>query len=113
MPCDTIPLRQGQTAQDRAKEIRSAQDRLESLISAGTVKPIIGRTGGVAFKNWTAQDRAGVSDVCAYRALTRRGSSALRMAMIRAEAMAGRTPDRQAIAAGLHSHDGGQTWGKE
>ena len=112
MPCDTM-RQAGQTATQRKKQIRNAADRLEALIQAGSVQVIIGRMGGVAFKNWTAQDRAGISDVCAYRALTRRGSSALRMAMIRAEAMAGRSVDRRAVAAGLHSHDGGATWGND
>lgn len=75
----------------------------------GTIKAIIGRAGGIAFKGWT--DNADVSDLCAYRALTARNSPALRKALARAEVTAGRKLDAQAIAAGMHSHDGGKTWG--
>ncbi len=35
------------------------------------------------------------------------------MALAKAEAQAGRTVDKQAVASGLHSHDGGKTWGKD
>lgn len=74
----------------------------------GTVKAVIGAQGGIAFKGWT--DNRGVSDLCAYRALTASNSPALRKAIARAEAMSGRKIDARAIASGLHSHDGGRTF---
>jgi hypothetical protein len=54
--------------------------------------------------------RNGISDACAYRKLLASGSPALRAALAKAEAMAGRKVDPQAIASGVHSHDGGRTW---
>ena len=42
-----------------------------------------------------------------YRALAASNSPALRMAIVRAEARAGRSLDRRAVAAGVHSHSGG------
>jgi len=76
---------------------------------ARSVNVAIGRTGGIAFAGWT--DKGGVSDLCAYRALTVANSAILRRAIARAEAMQGRKLDARAIAAGVHSHDGGATWG--
>lgn len=88
-----------------------AARRLEKMIEAGTVTAVLGATGAVAFKGWAEQDRGGLSDVCAYRALTAANSPALRRAIARAEALAGRKVNAQAVAAGVHSHDGGRTWG--
>lgn len=120
MPCDSTPRRvrdpetgrdRVQTKPERIAETVTALARLEAALKIGTVRAVVGRTGGVAFVGqW---DRRGISDACAYRALTQKGSSELRMALAKAEAVAGRQVDKQAVAAGLHSHDGGKTWGKD
>jgi hypothetical protein len=38
------------------------------------------------------------------------GSAMAKTAIARAEALAGRSVNRQAVAQGHHSHDGGATW---
>lgn len=105
MPCMNRP----NATPVQQKKMTDAVKRLEALLGAG-VTVVIGATGGIAFKGWT--DREGVSDLCAYRKLMSENSPALRKAVARAEVMAGRGVDQQALAAGLHSHDGGRTWGK-
>ena len=109
MACDfTIPA--GMTPITRKKQIDAALDRLNKALTAGEVKVKVGSTGAVVFTGTWQRD--GISDTCAYRKLLASGSSALRMAVARAEAMAGRKVDPKAIAAGEHSHDGGDTWHK-
>lgn len=112
MACDSkrINVELGEESRKRrAREIETALERLERYLSAGTVKVVVGPTGAVAFKGWN--DRDEIMDACAFRRLTAKGSSALRMALARAEAMAGRKMDPRAVNAGVHSHDGGKTWG--
>lgn len=106
MPCLTQPTL---TEQQKAAQ-RTALARLEAALGAGTVKVLIGRQGGVTFTGWLDADREGVSDLCAYRALS--NSPAMRRAVLRAEAMGGNRMDPRAIASGLHSHDGGQSWSR-
>lgn len=105
MTCYTQPDRTPAKIADQ----KSALARLETALAAGTVTAIIGRNGGIAFKGWT--DRADITDLCAYRALTASNSPALRRAIARGEAMAGRKLDARTVTAGVHSHDGGSTWG--
>ncbi len=105
MPCITQPNLTKQQ-QDRMKD---AIARLGSGIANGTASVVIGANGAIAFRGW--KDSAGVSDLCAYRALAASNSPSLRKAIARAEAMSGNKLDARAIAAGTHSHDGGQTWG--
>ncbi len=104
MPCMTQPNLTPTAKQAQAEAVK----RLETALGAGAVKVVIGNNGALAFNGWT--ERGGVSDLCAYRALS--NSPALRKAIARAEAMSGRTLNRQAIAAGHHSHDGGHSWGQ-
>lgn len=104
MPCDTQAL----TATQAAAQVTALQ-RLNAALAAGTVAVRIGAQGGLAFTGW--QDRAGLSDLCAYRRLTASNSQALRRALARAEVTAGRKLDPQALSRGVHSHDGGKTWG--
>jgi hypothetical protein len=115
MPCDTIRIDERIDARPRPEQIADALSRLEAALALGTAKAVINRvTGAVAFagEGWTARDRLGVGDVCAYRRLTNAGSAQLRKALARAEVTAGRPVNRQAVTSGLHSHDGGATWGK-
>jgi hypothetical protein len=112
MPCDTMRRRRGQTEAERLSDIQRAVQRLETALQSGQVKVVVDRmSGAVAFSGWQEQSRDGVGDVCAYRKLSAKGSFALRKALATAEALAGRKVNQQAIAAGTHSHDGGQTWG--
>lgn len=111
MPCDTIRVNRNITPAERLRQIQRAIDALESGLRTGAVKPVISREGAIAFSgNWA---RDGVSDVCAYRRLLVKGSGALRVALARAEAIAGRKLNPQAIGSGLHSHDGGATWSRD
>jgi len=97
-----------QTLEERMKEISAALLQLESQLQSSSVKVQIGATGAVAFTGWN--DRRKISDACAFRSLTAKNSWALRQAVARAEAMSGRKVNQRAVAAGVHSHDGGRTW---
>ena len=110
MPCDTVRAPK-QTEAERRREVQKAIKSLERALLEKVAGVVIGPQGAVAFKGW--QDRAGVSDTCAYRLLSATGSTALRLEVEKAERLAGRSADRKAIAAGYHSHDGGKTWGTD
>lgn len=109
MACMT-KLAEGQTLQQRMTQVDQALKRLEQYIQTGTVRIGIGTNGAITFQGW--QDRDGISDVCAFRSLTASNSWVLRQAVLRAEGMQGRKVNPKAIAAGMHSHDGGHTWSK-
>lgn len=109
MPCDT-QLKPKQTIQQRAEEVRSATSKLSTLLVSGKVKPVIGPQGAITFTGWTAEDRDGVTDACAYRRLMVSGSALAKAKIAQAEALAGRSVDRKMLAHGHHSHDGGKTW---
>lgn len=94
--------------QAKANALKVLQRKLE--IREGGVSVVIGANGAVAFRGWTEADRGGIADTCAYRALSAIGSPELRRAVARAEALYGRKVNPQAVAAGVHSHDGGQTF---
>lgn len=108
MACSTM-RRAGQTARQREAQVRAAVARLERALTINQVGVKISERGAIAFAGWTERDD--VTDACAYRLLTSEGSWALRQAVARAEAQAGRKVDERLIAAGVHSHDGGKTWG--
>jgi hypothetical protein len=115
MPCDT-ELRwnrranRRQTIKERAEEVREVVKRVEAKVASGVVKAKVGPQGAVAFEGLTDEDRDGVTDACIYRRLMATGSVLARAKIAQAEAMSGRTVNRQAIATGHHSHDGGKTW---
>jgi len=112
MACDTR-LKPRQTIQERAKEVREATERLATAIATGRVKIVIDKaTGAIAFQGWDTNSRDGVTDGCAYRRIMATGSAMSKMLIAKAEQMAGRTVNKQAVAQGHHSHDGGQTWHK-
>jgi len=106
MPCFTVSLEEMSK-----RRMLDALKKLDRLLSEGAVGVVVGPTGAVAFKNWGAAEREGWTDVCAFRRLQSGNSAALRKALARAEAMAGRQIDQRAVASGLHSHDGGASWG--
>ena len=108
MPCDTrIPV--GMTQEERELQIMKSLTRLENYLQTGVVNLVIGSNGAIAFQGWADNDA--VTDVCAYQALMVQGSFALMQAVATAENMAGRQVNPAAIAGGMHSHDGGQSWG--
>jgi hypothetical protein len=109
MVCDTR-LKRNQTIQERAAEVRRAVMRLSEGLVAGRVKAVIGPQGAIAFEGFSAEDRDGITDACAYRLLMISGSPLAKAAIARAEQLAGRSVDRRVIAHGAHSHDGGRTW---
>jgi hypothetical protein len=109
MPCDTR-LKRGQTIQQRATEIRKVVDILAKGLTSGKIKPKIGPQGAITFTGLSEQERDGVTDSCAYRRLMATGSAMALQAIARAETLAGRSVDRQMVAQGYHSHDGGITW---
>jgi hypothetical protein len=108
MPCDTRVL-DGQTLEQRGKEIDETLKRLELQLGAGTASLRVGPQGALVIGGW--QDRRGVTDVCAFRMLKLKGGWEFRKALAKAEQTAGRKVNEQAIGAGIHSHDGGKTWG--
>ena len=113
MACD-LRLKPRQTIQERAREVRSAVERLAQALQAKRVTIVVDRaTGAVVFKGWDENSKDGLTDACAFRTLMRTGDSMTRELVKRAEYLAGRTVNQQAITAGggrVHSHDGGKTW---
>ena len=112
MPCDTT-LTRNQTEAQRRAEIDAALETLEKALGSQSVEVVIGTDGAVCFKGWAEASRRSVTDVCAYLTLSSRGSWELRQAVARAETLSGRNVNRDAVAAGRHSHDGGGTWGTD
>lgn len=109
MPCDT-KLKAGQSLSQRADEVRQVVSNLDRALQARRVRVVIGPQGAVAFQGLTDQERDGVTDACAYRRIMATGTAVARAEIARAEAMSGRTVNKQAIGQGVHSHDGGKTW---
>jgi hypothetical protein len=111
MACDTR-LKPRQTIQQRAQEVREAVNRLATAIATGRVKVVIGPQGAITFQGWDDASRDAVTDGCAYRRILATGNAMAKMHIARAEQMAGRTVNKQTVAQGHHSHDGGATWHK-
>lgn len=109
MPCDTR-LKPKQTIQQRAAEVRAAVARAVKLMAMGKVKAVVGQSGAVVFAGLSETDRDGVTDACMYRRMMAGASPLAKAAIARAETLAGRKVDSQAVAHGVHSHDGGKTW---
>lgn len=72
MACDTQYTRPNQTLTERKKEIAETVAELAKQLAAGTVKPVVGPQGAVAFQGW--QNRAGITDACAYRRVMATGN---------------------------------------
>lgn len=111
MACETR-LKPRQTIAERAEEVRKAVQSLDLALRMNSVKPVIGPQGAITFPQWD-NDRDGVTDTCAYRQIMASGSAMAKAAIARAEQMSGRTVNRQALAQGIHSHDGGKSWGRD
>lgn len=110
MPCDTR-LKPRQTISQRKDEVRKAVGKFSTGLANRTIKAVVDKkTGAVAFAGVPESDRDGVTDACAYRQLMVHGSALARAAIAQAEQVAGRAVNRQALGAGVHSHDGGEHW---
>lgn len=111
MACETM-RKPKQTIEERIAEIGRAVASLEKKIMSKAVKVVVDKkTGAIAFSGWQgAEERADVTDACAYRRIMATGSALTRAEIARAEQLAGRTVDRKALASGVHSHNGGKTW---
>jgi hypothetical protein len=109
MPCDT-KARQGQSLSQRKAEVRTAVEQIAKLLVSGSVKARVGPQGAIAFEGITTAVRNDVTDACVYRQIMLTGSAAAKLAIQRAEQLAGRQVDRAVIGQGVHSHDGGVSW---
>lgn len=109
MPCNT-KLKKGQTIAQRAAELRKRAQQVDGMLVAGRIGVKVGGQGGITFTGIPEDVRDGMTDACVYRAIMARGSHAAKMAIAKAERLAGRTVDKAVVASGLHSHDGGVSW---
>lgn len=112
MPCDRT-LKVGQSIKQRAEEITVVVARLAAGLMGKRIKPIIGPTGAIAFQGLTDAERDGVTDNCIFRRLMATGPALAKQEIARAEQLAGRSVNRQAVAHGHHAHSdghGGLTW---
>jgi len=111
MACDTRPITQNQTLSQRKTQVKEIIAFTDELIRKSKVRIVVDkRSGAVAFVGMTDAERGGVSDACTYRMIMATGTVLAKQAIARAEQLAGRTVNRQALTAGVHSHDGGHTW---
>lgn len=107
MACETIRFPE-QTPEERAAEISEAMTGLERQLADGTARLVVDPlTGAVGFDGW--RDRRFITDACAFNSLDQQQSPALAAALWEAQAQ-GLVISREAIARGVHTHDGGQTW---
>lgn len=107
MPCDTV-VQKGQTLSERKAELRKKAEQIARQLVNGSVKAKVGPQGAIAFLGIT--DRGGMTDACIYRRIMAGNSALAKQAIVKAEMLAGRSVNKQMVAAGVHSHDGGQTW---
>lgn len=111
MACETYV----QAAKDAAERERRARDladktkRLSTDLASGKVKVKISPEGAIAFDGWV--DRGPVTDACAYRRIMSSGSALAKAAITRAEQLSNTRVNRRVVDSGVHSHDGGKTWG--
>lgn len=111
MACWTI--RVTESAEQREARLKKYQEdltRLEVALLSGSVTVAIGDEGSIAFQGW--EGSRDLSDTCAFHHLEMRNSFALHQAIEMAESLSGKKISKEAIASGLHSHDGGKTWGR-
>lgn len=109
MPCNT-KLKKGQTVAQRAAELRKRGEQVDKLLAGGRVGVKIGPQGAITFTGIPEEVRDGMTDACVYRAIMARGSHQAKLAIAKAERLAGRAVDKKVVASGLHSHDGGASW---
>lgn len=106
MPCDR-KLKPKQSIQQRAEEIRTVVAKVTAGLASGKITAKIGPTGGIAFVGLSEAERDGVTDNCCYRRILATGSALAKAAIAKAEALAGRSVDKMAVAHGHHTHGDG------
>lgn len=99
-----------QTVAERKAQVRKAISVIGELIAARKVELKVGPQGAVTFTGIPERDRADMADACIYRLVKSGGSAAAKLALQRAEMTSGTAVNRAALAAGVHSHDGGKSW---
>jgi hypothetical protein len=110
MPCDTR-LKKNQTIQQRAAEVKAVASFADELIRKNKLKVLVDKkTGAIAFDGMTDSEKDGCTDACIYRRIMATGTALAKAAIARAELVAGRGVNKQALAHGVHSHDGGRTF---
>lgn len=107
MPCDTV-IQRNQTREQRKAEVKKTLTTIQNAIVAKTVRVKVGPQGAIAFDG--IENRAGLSDACIYRMIMISGTALAKAEIARAEQIAGVSVNRQTLAHGIHSHDGGKTW---
>jgi hypothetical protein len=78
--------------------VDAALAELVKQLVAGTATAVIGPDGSIAFDGWT--ERSDLTDACAYRVLLERDDWEMKQAIARAETMAGRALNVNAINGG-------------
>lgn len=111
MACETYQ-RKGQTLAQRKDEIRRVQEKVIAGLKSGAITAKVGPKGQVTFVGISDDERPGITDACIYRRVMVSGSQLAIQAIAKAERLAGRQVDKQMVATGHHSHDGGNTWHK-
>lgn len=109
MPCDTMRL-PSQSMSERVAEVRTAATKIGEMLAARKIGVKVGPQGAVTFTGISDADRRRMTDACIYRRIVQSGSAAAKLAIVRAEQLAGRTVSKATVANGVHSHDGGSTW---
>ena len=109
MPCYSTP-RRNQTLTQRKEEVRKKVTLIDKLITARKVQVKVGPQGAVAFTGISVEDRADMTDGCIYRMIMSSGTMAAKLKIQQAEQLAGVKVNKQVVAQGIHSHDGGATW---
>lgn len=109
MSCDQRIVEPRQTIEQRKAQVKDAIDGLVRALAMRTIKAKVGPQGAIAFDGWSAENRRGISDACAYRFVMQGTNVLAKAAIAQAEQMAGRPVSLKAMA---HSHDGGRSWEK-
>ena len=111
MTCETRLQNRNQTLSQRKAQVKDIVAFTDELIRKSKVRIVVDKkTGAIVFDGMTPQERGGVSDACTYRMIMTTGTAQAKQAIARAEMLAGRGVNKQALTNGWHSHDGGQSW---
>lgn len=110
MACETYQ-RAGQSLAERKDEIRRVTEKVIAGLKSSQIGVKVDRaTGAVTFTGIPDAERPGITDACIYRRVLVSGSQLAIQAIAKAERLAGRSVNKQTVANGLHSHDGGASW---
>lgn len=109
MVCD-MRLKPRQSQEQRREELRKRMNRVQELLAQRKLQVKVGKQGAITFVGLSDEDRDGMTDACIYRSIMRTGSAAAKQAIMRAEQISGVKVNKSVLHAGVHSHDGGQSW---